>query len=245
MESTTNYSIFKKHESNRELVERNIVALMDSIQEENLLSLRPILVDSQMRVIDGQHRLEAAKRLKLPVFYQMQEKMSNNAIYLLNNNQLKWGREDYVDYYASLGSEHYLKIKSFMKKNKIKLTIALAVLGVSKGGGQVEKIKNGTFKFPNEMEEFDSLTKLQHLRKLVDYLRQKIMGRNVYISGATLAQAFIFFLNCKNVNFDIFMKKLPYRLDIIRPCARQDQYLEMFRDIYNFKNQNPMTLEKD
>ena len=244
MESTTNYNLFKKHEGNREHIENNILALMDSIQEENLLHLRPILVDEKMRVIDGQHRLEAAKRLKLPIFYQIQEKMSNNSICLLNNNQAKWALSDYLHHHAALGNENYVKLERFCKEHKVSFPLALVVLNKKMGGNTHHSFKHGTFKFPNGVDEYEALIKLQNLRKLTSYIESKMIGNCAYVKGTTFASAFVFFMNCKNVDFDFFMKKLPYRLDSIRPCARQQQYLDLFRDIYNFKNQNPITLEE-
>lgn len=244
MESTTNYNLFKKHEGNREHVETNILALMDSIREENLLHLRPILVDEQMRIIDGQHRLEAAKRLKVPIFYQIQEKMTNKSICLLNNNQLKWTLPDYMHHHAALGVESYIKLTRFCKEHKITLPLALIVLSKKLGGGSTDSFKLGLFKFPSEFDQLEALIIFQNLKKLISYMESKLMGNVAYIKGSTFASAFVFFMNCKGVDFEVFMKKLPYRLDAIRPCARQQQYLDLFRDIYNYKNQNPITLEK-
>jgi len=70
---TKDYSIFKKHESNRGIDQNNLKKIVNSIKAEDLLAFRPILVDAQMRVIDGQHRLEAARLLDLDVYYQRKE----------------------------------------------------------------------------------------------------------------------------------------------------------------------------
>jgi len=42
-------------------------------------------------------------------------------------------------------------------------------------------------------------------------------------------------------NFENFMKRLPYKLDLIRPCSGNAQYLEIFKEIYNFRNTSPLT----
>ena len=96
---TSDYSIFKKHESNRVINELALRKLINSIKSKNMLELRPILVDSQMRVIDGQHRLEAAKALRVPIFYLMKKESESLDIILLNT-QKRWSIEDYLNFFA-------------------------------------------------------------------------------------------------------------------------------------------------
>lgn len=55
---TRDYSQFKISKRNRAVVGKQIVK---SIIEKNLLPEKPILVTSDMHVLDGQHRLWAAE----------------------------------------------------------------------------------------------------------------------------------------------------------------------------------------
>lgn len=71
MKETKDYNIFKKHPNNREIFHANLEKIKRSIQIKNLLEYRPIIVDKKMQVIDGQHRLEAARQLGVPIYYQM------------------------------------------------------------------------------------------------------------------------------------------------------------------------------
>src|SRR5665213_684124 len=68
---TTDYSIFKKHPQNRE-VQRDSAKfkqLLASVKEEDRLSSNPILVDKELYVFNGQHRLEVAKVLGKAIYY--------------------------------------------------------------------------------------------------------------------------------------------------------------------------------
>lgn len=214
---------------------------MKSISQENLLHLRPILVDENMNVIDGQHRLEAAKRLGVEVYYQVEKSLDNNAIFLLNNNQLKWSSTDYLNFYCSEGNQNYLKIREFMRKNNVPLAIALTFLNGSAHGKYLKGFKEGKFVYPNFETELDGLTKIGQLKEMIDYVFPKILGAKKYLTGPNFSRAFAVFLNVKNVQFEIFMKKLPYKLDVLRPCARIKDFLEVFRAIYNFKNSEPIS----
>ena len=60
LEKTKNYEIFKIMDCNRELSAANLQKLIGSIKSRNLLEFRPIIVNSKMEIIDGQHRLAAA-----------------------------------------------------------------------------------------------------------------------------------------------------------------------------------------
>lgn len=68
MEKTKNYSLFKKYAKNRDIDGRHVEKLIASIKTANLLDCEPILVNEKMEVIDGQHRLEAAKSLNLDIY---------------------------------------------------------------------------------------------------------------------------------------------------------------------------------
>ena len=54
---TTNYSIFSFLQGNRSVSKKN--SLVKSIQKIDLTMYKPILVDSEFRIIDGQHRFFA------------------------------------------------------------------------------------------------------------------------------------------------------------------------------------------
>ncbi|MEK6878376.1 MAG: ParB/Srx family N-terminal domain-containing protein, partial [Nanoarchaeota archaeon] len=69
IEKTTDYKMFKKLKGNRNIYKPHLNGLIQSIQEENLLQYNPITINSDMEIVDGQHRLEAAKILKLDIYY--------------------------------------------------------------------------------------------------------------------------------------------------------------------------------
>jgi len=240
MKQTHDYTIFNKHLSNRKIVEHNVKALMESISRENLLHLSPILVDEHYNVMDGQHRLEAAKRLKIPVFYEMDKNLTASSIFLLNNNQLKWGSDDYLDHYCSLQNNHYIKLKRFMEKNKLPLSTSLCLICNGRGGSKTKTFQGGQFIYPDFDGELELLEKVGHLRRVTEYMDNKILGNKKYILGPHFARALVIFLNVKQVDFELFMRKLPYRLDLVRPCSRVKDLVAILRDIYNYKNKDPL-----
>ena len=67
LKSTRSYSIFNSIIGNRNLDSKNLKRIKESINEIGLQM--PILVNENNSIIDGQHRLQAAKELEIPITY--------------------------------------------------------------------------------------------------------------------------------------------------------------------------------
>ena len=91
IQRTTTLDKFKLKKGNRFINEAHVKALIDSIKKHNLLHLQPIIVDTNMNVIDGQHRLKAAERLQVPIYYVIAADVSFDDI-ILGNYPLTTGK---------------------------------------------------------------------------------------------------------------------------------------------------------
>ena len=65
--STNDLSVFKILEGNRNINLANVERLVKSIEENGFLQM-PIIVNENYEVIDGQHRLMAAKKLNSIIY---------------------------------------------------------------------------------------------------------------------------------------------------------------------------------
>lgn len=111
---TTEYGIFLRYKSNRDINKHHLAKLCKSIQRKNLLHLFPIVVNENMDVIDGQHRLEAAKTLSVPIYFVVDKEVSKADIAIVNNSRKQWSGRDYINFYASEGEEAYLCLKELL-----------------------------------------------------------------------------------------------------------------------------------
>ena len=84
IQKTKDYEMFKFRDDNRPLSQPHLKALIDSIKSKNLLEMRPIQVNAQFEVIDGQHRIAAAKALGVDIYYQVEESLNPEDIIRLN-----------------------------------------------------------------------------------------------------------------------------------------------------------------
>jgi hypothetical protein len=110
---TTDYNIFKLLNANRPVTETHVNGIIKSIEDNgSWLENEPVLVNEGMEVIDGQHRLEAHKRLELPVYYIVVDGLGMDRAHAMNRARRNWTLEDWMYSYDNSGNINY---KRFVK----------------------------------------------------------------------------------------------------------------------------------
>ncbi len=235
VEETIDYDLFKRHESNRDVNEKQVLALMKSISEKNQLKSKPILVDDDGNIIDGQHRLEAAKRLGIPIPYCIDPHANINDIVRLNNNQDEWKASDYLKHYATNGSPEYVKLKNFIDSQKMSLNIALQLLNGQRSMHFHRKFKQGDYIFPSEEEYQEALERNNRIKEVIEFIKKRTSGNKSYLDRVTFYSALVNFYNITSFSHEVFMHKLSQRLNLMSPRTRECDYAVLFKEIYNFK----------
>lgn len=113
---TNDYTLFKLIVANREIDEKHVNRLAKSITRKNLLYIRPLIVNEKMQIIDGQHRLAAAKICKATVHYIKVDGLTKSDISVINTAQKNWTRSDFINFYAMDGNTHYKQLAAFLDK---------------------------------------------------------------------------------------------------------------------------------
>lgn len=121
---TTDYDKFKFLPYNRSLSLSRVKKLAAEIKENNLLSIEPIICTENFEVIDGQHRLLAAKSLQTDIYYRIYPNFMHQNLITLNNRRANWTLEDYTNYYIHHGKEDYHKLSEFAKDFNLPVGIA-------------------------------------------------------------------------------------------------------------------------
>lgn len=238
IQSTQNYDIFKRHENNREIDSGNLRRIMASIQSQNMLEFRPILVDSGMRVIDGQHRLEAAKKLGVEVYYQINEESTHQDIALLNAAQKRWTTNDYMNYYSSLGKTAYKKLLEYTKEKNVSVSFLTKLLRGDQDGA-LRKLKAGTLTMEDiSMEEVE--VQITLVNNAITLIKRYVLKTGYWMDSHKFKTALLTFFKNPEVEFQVFERKVTLKADSIHPCADVYGYYTMIRDIYNWKNANPI-----
>src|SRR6185369_2038866 len=134
MESTKNYAMFKFLPSNREIIEGKVGELIASIKQKNLLEFRPILVDENHGIIDGQHRLKAAEALQIPIYFNKKKGVGVADMILLNSAQSNWSGVDYLNAYCAEGKKSYLQFRQFLTEYDLNLRVGFVLFGMQSYG---------------------------------------------------------------------------------------------------------------
>jgi hypothetical protein len=125
--STTDYDIFKGVLGNRPIHEPHVDRVRRSIEKKNMLPRNPMKVNQNMEIIDGQHRLEAAKQLQLPIYYMIEPDAGLEEIQLLQTTRT-WLTSDYLDSFIAMKKRDYIILKEFAEEYRISISIAMQVL---------------------------------------------------------------------------------------------------------------------
>lgn len=230
IKQTKNYKMFQKIKSNRDLRPTNVSRLMESIKKIGLSPYKPIIVDKDFRVIDGQNRLEACKRLNIPIYY-VQSNHSELDIPVLNSNQEKWKTEDYFKYYAELGYTNYKLMLEVVGKCHATISGVMAALDCRDN----EAIKNGSYTFTGDS---DVLARIVEDRldfcKLIRH--KKGISRKICI-------ALNYMFRVKTFDYALLKKKMIARPQLVHTCDSVQDYIDMFREVYNYKSRNKIARE--
>lgn len=223
MKSTTDYSIFKEFSSNREVDRRHVNKLVVSIMKRNLLNVNPIVVDMQMRVIDGQHRLAAAEILGVDIFY-IEEDINRKDISLLNSNQKNWTAMDYINFYTVEKEFSFLQLSNLINKYPDMAVSALLMLSSSEGRRSLAQLKEGCL----DMLAIDFAKEICELCKDLNHRFQKVF---VFDSRFPLALGKA--LKQDNFKIDRLIEQIEAAPREFVPCHTKEQYLDMIEEIYN------------
>ena len=154
------YDKFSILEQNRVVSDNHVSELVVSIQNSGQLT--PIIINEKFEIIDGQHRFDACRILKIPVMYLISYKTSINEVILMNNTQKSWKLHDYLRCFSDKkwnNHEIYQKVDKFMREHDLKLTTCIVLLsegtgvggstGSSLAGQGLVSFRKGTYKIGN------------------------------------------------------------------------------------------------
>lgn len=229
---TTDYDMFSFNEANRPLIKQHVDKLKKAIQERSLLEINPIIVNKQLQVMDGQHRLEAAKQLGVEVFYIITEE--DDVMQTLNINSRKWSTKDFLRYHATKKTNNdYVFLWEVCQRYEDMESFIMYLL--MRGGFGWEKFKDGRFTL--SIERDDILPLIDFASKISGMLEQH-PEKGVKLGAKTVRCAIgvkrLFYLIRKNnKTTEEFLKRIETRIFFMPQCHKEREYVEAFLFLYN------------
>lgn len=227
MKTTRNYNKFSFFKQNRELSNAQIGKLAQSITNIDMTRHFPILVDEDLRIIDGQHRFKACQRLKMPIHYTIVKLNGgvDTAMKNINSNQKSWTLPHWINHYANLDYKDYITLQNAQKTYKLHSSIAIALVS-NIGGTNPRAIRMGLFKVG--AVPIDTMVSLyDDYKEIFDYANK-----------VNFVRAFVSFVTNPKYNHSIMFPKILKNRYSMFECATTDQYKKMFADVVNKRMRN-------
>jgi hypothetical protein len=245
---TNDYSVFKTLGGNRELNTLHVARLKKSFTERYLFS--PILVNSKMEVIDGQHRLQAATELTLPVRFIKLNGYGLREVQIFNTNMKNWKREDYLNGYCDLKYPEYIKFRNFMNKYPdFGIASCEQILLQYSGANKFKESYEG-YKNPSGRSQTSSKYFEEGKLVIVDYagsceIADKILMLKPYYDGFNrriFVGTMIGIIKIELFNIHELISKLKLNPTGLQHCNDVAQYKLMIEDIYNYRRREKVSL---
>jgi len=241
---TTDYSIFKFLDKNRDIDLAWVKTLEESLKQCQLPI--PIVVNERMEIIDGQHRISAFKNLHLPVYYIVHEGGSVTDVKLLNTRVKKWKGPEYLNMYFKMGIKPYVQFKKFQDMfPDFAFRASYLILSRKKTGvaGGDTKSKKEYITDANPKGSYSTNAFNEGLLNIPDWDQsvedaRKILKVKEHYKGFNRFQ----FVSCmltlfkrENYNHDRFLHKLRLQPGKLVHQNNATQYIEIIEQIYNYK----------
>jgi len=242
--TTKDYSIFKKSEGNRPVNLAHVNRLIKSYELYGWLN-SPLIVNEKMEVVDGQHRLAAAKKMKQPIgiTFIIVQGYKLKQVQALNLMRSNWTNKDYLNSYADQGLKDYVKLRDFWNENKDFGLSTCIWVSANVSYGSLTSIANsiksakqpsfnqGTFKIQDLKKAEKTLSFIRQLKPYLKNYKQK-----------SFVFAMIDCLNNTKFAFQEFLKKIELQPSKLKKCTGKVEYLFLIEEIYNYKRRNKVYL---
>lgn len=174
---TNNYDIFSFRKENRE-INYNKVLSLKSILLADGRQIMPIICNSEMEIIDGQHRFQALRELNWDIMYYVDDSISSKDLISINNTQKNWGMLDYIHYYASLGNPTFQRLeKVYERYSDLPLKVVMTAIGEKYI--KERKIKAGDVEFTDE--EFEKgIEALEFIKSIKNNIKVRITNQSIF-----------------------------------------------------------------
>ncbi|MDK9870042.1 ParB N-terminal domain-containing protein [Staphylococcus equorum] len=158
---TDDLNIFKFTKFNR-----NVLITDEMLEQAKEGFISPVIVNEHMVVIDGQHRVEHARKAGVPVEYIIKNGLGEHDIVRMNTTQRAWSLLNFIESYANQGSDEYVALLNLINKKYAGTTVVTSVArNNTTATGANELVKSGNFEFVNFGETLNFLKYFEKFRK--------------------------------------------------------------------------------
>lgn len=235
------YNKFTYSTLNRPVNLNQVMRLHDSMQRHDNISAISCIKDKdgKLKIIDGQHRFEACKELKIPIEYDIWD-IEEDSMIVLNESQKNWKLEDYLNYGVKNKKEDYILLDEYRKKTGIGLGALIELFSDEKSINQYksrnEIFKSMLWKMGNNKTSLEILNLILELYekfgvKHYFHLRFILAFRDIYNSSQYSHKRMIEQINKGSLQ--------------LTPQINKVDHIRCFEKVYNFGRKDEILFLKD
>lgn len=233
---TKDYSIFQ-FDFNRNISQFHVDLIASSPDLEESLRFHPCVVNENNLIIDGQHRIKAAEKMGVGVYYFIKHGATVDDIKECNIKQRSWTPKDFIDFYAKQEKKTYLIIKDLVEKNGLPLFLVTKICQIFGSSGRrfdfSKQIKNGelTLKNVDKVYEFTEI-----YSNLIKHMtREKGCHSVKYLLNDKMCSGYIHFFKNETKKFDTIVKKTPDQYKKLCRVHNQQEAVDVLEKIRTAK----------
>ncbi len=220
------YSAIKFKAENRDIHETNVHRIMESMKVYGFSPAKPIHVNSNMEIIDGQHRFVAATKLGIPFYYVIDDQFD---FITANSTSRCLCSADYAKYHATLGEKAYQDILNYTLKYKINTSLIIALICKGKKN---KSFQLGDIKLILDNEAREKL--IQYFVEFRDFCLKKKIKPKSFATARIICRVFNF-LYSLDFDFKGFLDSLPSTAAMLMWTGEIKSQVMNFIDMYNHK----------
>lgn len=228
---TKDHSKFNLLSFNREVDFKRVDVIKEVIKKNGFLV--PILVNQNFYVVDGQHRLEAAKKLNVEfsyMIYEIDDSVLPIIVSQLNSSSKTWKLRDYFYMWVDQRKENYLYIEELLKKFSIPFEafwrIAYFTFKGYSDGTLTGNFKDGTITFTSNQKAKAE----ERLKNMKDIMSKE---KRFQEFGLAFTHAAIKAVVNKKYNHEFMMKALGEDPGCLLKAKTCYDFCAQLEDIYN------------
>lgn len=236
LQYTKDLSVFVHHTHQQPMAEAHVKKIAQSIAKGGYWASKPIgcvRIANKLTVIDGHHRLEAAKRLGVGVYYVVEKTERSDDIGEENYLVRKWSNLSFAKMYANRGNTDYAELIRYSDKFGIPLRTAASLLrgeaGHSCNAGN--PVRTGSFTIKTRESIGVVVSFIDHLGASCPVVKTKIF-----------IEALSILLFVREFDHTLLMRKIDVNPRMLEKCNNRDQMLTQIEDLYNFRTRDKVPL---
>ncbi len=227
IQQTSNYDLFECNPEQREIHTANLNEKVDILRAQGWFPTMPMqcyMTGRKLVVVDGHHRLLAARLLGIPVYYVVGSSELKEMMVTINRG-VRWKNADFLNRECARGNKDCMTLQNYVNKG-IPLTCAVSMLGgQSAGSGNLAiRIAEGTFKVKTT--------------KHADFILELIEGYPSipHFKHSGFIKALDLCLWLPEFDLGMFKHRAVTYWHMIRRCSNVDDFLRAIEEVYNFRS---------